>query len=213
VRPGDLVKAGQPLMRLDPRDLLLEEAAARADLQRYTSEAEKAEAERHLADMRVALALKAQAQARLDLTLYRLERAEIRAPSDGVVVEGDLRERIGSPVKAGDVLMKVTKLDTLYVELKVQERDISQILESRTGQVAFASRPEDTFDIRIVRIEPSAVPEKDGNCFLVRGAVGAGAGWFRPGMSGLAKVNAGTRSLWWIGTHRLVDFLRLKLWW
>jgi hypothetical protein len=130
-----------------------------------------------------------------------------------VVVEGDLRERIGAPVKTGDVLLKVARLDALYVELKVNERDISQVLQSKTGQVAFASRPADTFDIGIERIEPSAVPEKDGNRFLVRGAVGKKAEWFRPGMSGVAKVNAGTRSLLWIGTHRLVDFLRLKLWW
>jgi hypothetical protein len=32
-------------------------------------------------------------------------------------------------------------------------------------------------------------------------------------MSGIAKINAGRRNLAWIGTHRLVDFLRLKLWW
>jgi hypothetical protein len=32
-------------------------------------------------------------------------------------------------------------------------------------------------------------------------------------MSGIAKVNVGERSLAWIGTHRLIDFLRLKLWW
>jgi multidrug resistance efflux pump len=213
VRPGDLVKRDQVLLRLDTSDLLIEEAAARAELQRYTSEGEKAEADRRLADMRVSLALKAQAQARLDLTRYRLARAEIRAPADGVVVEGDLRERIGAPVKTGDVLMKVTQLDTLYVEVKVNERDIDQIMKSKTGQVAFTSRPEDTFDISVVRIEPSAVPERDGNRFLVRGTVGAKADWFRPGMSGIAKINAGDRSLLWIGTHRLVDFLRLKLWW
>jgi hypothetical protein len=32
-------------------------------------------------------------------------------------------------------------------------------------------------------------------------------------MSGIAKINAGERSLLWIITHRTVDFLRLKLWW
>jgi hypothetical protein len=32
-------------------------------------------------------------------------------------------------------------------------------------------------------------------------------------MTGVAKIEAGRRSYLWIATHRLVDFLRLKLWW
>jgi RND family efflux transporter MFP subunit len=213
VRPGDPVTSGQTLARLDDSDLLIEESAAKAELQRFASEAEQAEANRQLADMRVALAMKAQAQARLDLCRYRLARAVIRAPYDGVLVEGDLRERIGAPVRTGEVLMKVTQLAGLYVEMQVAERDIDQVLASRTAEVAFASRPEETFAVEVTRIEPSAVPDRNGNSFIVRGRLTGNAGWFRPGMSGIAKINAGRRNLAWIGTHRLVDFLRLKLWW
>jgi RND family efflux transporter MFP subunit len=213
VRPGDLVKQGDVLVRLDNSHLLIEESAARAELQRYASEAEQAEASRQLADMRVALAMRAQAQARLDLCLFRLSRAELRAPYAGVVVEGDLRERIGAPVKTGEVMLKVTQLEGLYVEMQVHERDIGDVLESKTAEVAFASRPEDTFQLDVVRIEPSAVPDRDGNRFLVRGRFQQKADWFRPGMSGVAKVAAGERNLAWIATHRLVDFLRLKFWW
>jgi hypothetical protein len=213
VRPGDTVTRGQVLARLDDSDLLIEETASRAELQRYASEAEQAEANHQLADMRVALAMRAQAQARLDLCHYRMARAVIRAPYDGVLVEGDLRERIGAPVRTGEVMMKVTQLDGIYVEMRVHERDIDQIMDSRTAAVAFASRPEETFPVEVTRIEPSAVPDRDGNRFIVRGRFAGNADWFRPGMSGIAKVDAGRRNLAWIGTHRLVDFLRLKLWW
>src|SRR6478736_1855772 len=205
VRPGDPVTKGQVLARLDDSDLLIEESSAKAELQRYASEAEQAEANRQLADMRVALAMKAQAQARLELCRYRLARAVVRAPYDGVLVEGDLRERIGAPVRTGEVLMKVTQLAGLYVEMQVPERDIDQVLASQTAEMAFASRPEETFAVQVTRIEPSAVPDREGNRFIVRGRVTGNADWFRPGMSGIAKINAGTR--------RLVDFLRLKLWW
>ena len=213
VRPGDPVTKGQVLARLDDSDLLIEESSAKAELQRYASEAEQAEANRQLADMRVALAMKAQAQARLDLCRYRLARAVVRAPYDGVLIEGDLRERIGAPVRTGEVMMKVTQLAGLYVEMQVPERDIDQVLASRTAEMAFASRPEETFAVEVTRIEPSAVPDREGNRFIVRGRVTGNADWFRPGMSGIAKINAGKRNLAWIGTHRLVDFLRLKLWW
>ncbi len=213
VRPGDLVTNGQLLLKLDTSDLLVEQASAVADVQRHASEAEKAEADRQLSDLRVARAMQAQSEAQLALIHYRLGRAEIRAPFDGVVVEGDLRERIGAPVKAGDVLLKISQLKKLYVEIRVAERDIDQIAKSQRAEVAFASRPEDTFALAIDRIEPEAIADHDGNAFIVRGSFTRPAVWFRPGMSGIAKIDAGHRSLLWICTHRLVDFLRLKFWW
>ncbi len=213
VRPGDLVKKGDLLVKLDTSDLLVQLAAAQAELQRHASEADKAEADRQLAELRVARAQQAESQARVDLVRYRLSRAEMRAPFDGVVIEGDLREKIGAPVKTGDILLKVSQLKGLYVEMRVLERDIDLIQNSRTADIAFASQPEDTFKVKIDRIEPSAMPDRDGNFFLVRGQLDERADWFRPGMSGVAKIEAGRHSLLWMATHRLVDFMRLKLWW
>jgi hypothetical protein len=34
----------------------------------------------------------------------------------------------------------------------------------------------------------------------------------RPGMEGIAKVDTGRRKLFWIWTHKFVDWLRLTLW-
>ncbi len=213
VRPGDLVKAGDLLLALDPSDLLVERAAARAELQRYASEAERAEADQKLADLRAARAGLAQAQARLDLVEYRLVRAEMRAPFDGVVIEGDLRERLGAPLRAGDVLMKVSRLEGLYVEMRVPERDVDLVAGSARAEIAFTTRPEDTFGVRIERVEPAAQVEREGNVFVIRGELEGGAEWLRPGMSGVARVESDSRTLAWIASHRLVDFLRLKLWW
>jgi hypothetical protein len=109
--------------------------------------------------------------------------------------------------------MKFSQLKDLYVEMRVPEKDIDLVARSRRAEAAFASRPEDTFPVTIVRVEPMASVDPDGNAFTLRGRLDATAPWFRPGMSGIAKVDAGWRSLWWIATHRLVDFLRLKLWW
>lgn len=214
VRPGDLVRANDLLLSLDRSDLYVERAAALAERQRFASEAERAEADKKLADLRAARAALAQAQARLDLVNYRLARAEMRAPFDGVVVEGDLRERIGAPVKPGDVLMKVSRLAGLYVEMRVPEPDIDLVAATRRAEIAFTARPEDTFAVEVDRVEPAAQVEREGNVFVVRGRLaGAQAEWLRPGMSGVAKLETERRTLAWIATHRLVDFLRLKLWW
>jgi multidrug resistance efflux pump len=214
VRPGDVVKAGDKLLKLVTRELELEETAAQADVSRFLREAERARATNGLAEMKVALALGEQAKARFDLVRYRLSEATVKAPFDGVVVEGDLRERLAAPVKQGDALMKVARLENLYVEAEVNERDIHEILNRQRGEIAFVSQPKLKFPVRIVKIEPAAFPRTEGNVFLVRCEFSqALERWWRPGMSGLCKLGVENRTLWWILTHRTVDFLRMKLWW
>jgi multidrug resistance efflux pump len=213
-RPGDALKAGSPLMKLKTAELELEESYALADLNRYQREAEKARAARALAEMRIAEAQAEQASARLDLIRYRINQALISAPFNGVVIEGDLRERLGSPVKSADVLFKLARIDTLYAEAEINERDAHEILGKETGEIAFVSQPKHKFPVLIVAVEQAAVVRKDGNFFLVRCAMEQGTQpWWRPGMSGICKISAGKRTLFWIATHRTADFLRLKLWW
>jgi multidrug resistance efflux pump len=214
VRVGDRVKAGDILIRLDKRELLLEQSSLVAELARFEAERAQAEVGRRLADMRAAAAGKEQTQASLDILRFRLARADIAAPSDGVIIEGDLRERIGTPVRAGDLLMRMTQVEAMYVEIEVPERDAHAILASRAGEIAFATLPDPRYPIVIERFEPVARVKPEGNVFVLRARVTAAPGevWWRPGMSGIAKVDAGRRSIFWLLTHRLVDFIRLKLW-
>lgn len=85
---------------------------------------------------------------------------------------------------------------------------------SLDGEISLASQPEETFEIKVTRIEPSAVVKEEGNVFLVRCELPEGfSSWWKPGMTGVSKLNAGERTLLWIFTHRTMDFLRLRLWW
>lgn len=214
VRAGDIVTNGQPLLALNRSELLLDQASAQADVARYSREAEKAQATGDISDMRINDALAKQAQAQLDLATYHLDNAVIRAAFNGVVVQGDLRERIGSPVKQGDVLYEVSRIDTLFAEAQIPERDVKEVLGSTKGQIAFVTLPKLKFPVTVQMVEPAAVTEKDGNVFLVRLKPDNGSlAWWRPGMTGLCKLSAGKHTLFWILTHRTVDFLRMKLWW
>ena len=213
VRPGDSVTNGQVLLELNRSELLLQQAAALADCARYQREAEKERAGDHLAEMRIFEAQAQQSQSQLDVIRYRLDHGSIRAGFDGVVVEGDLRERIGAPVKQGDALFKVARIDHLYAEADISETDVQHILGSTRGEVAFISQPRSKFPVAIQAIEPAAITKKEGNVFQVRLQPQNAAIWWRPGMTGLCKVEAERQSLFWILTHRTVDFLRMKLWW
>jgi multidrug resistance efflux pump len=212
-RAGDHVTNSEPLLTLNRSELLLDQAGALADVARYQRLAEKDRAANSIADMRIDYAQAKQAQAQLDLVTYRLNNSVLRSTFDGVVVEGDLRERIGSPVKQGDELFKVARIDTLYVEAEIPERDVGEIMGKSKGEIAFVTQPKLKYPVTIQTVEPAAVAKKDGNVFLVRLKISQNAeDWWRPGMTGLCKISTEKRTLFWILTHRTVDFLRMKLW-
>ncbi|HEY1660827.1 MAG TPA: efflux RND transporter periplasmic adaptor subunit [Verrucomicrobiae bacterium] len=213
-RAGDLVTNGQPLLALNRSELLLDQASAQADVSRWSRESEKERANGDIADMRIDDAQAKQAQAELDVATYRLNNAVIKAAFNGVIVQGDLRDRIGTPLKTGDALFEVARLDTLYAEAQIPERDVKEVLSSTQGQIAFVTQPKLKFPVTVQKIEPAAVTQKDGNVFLVRLMPDTRSqDWWRPGMTGLCKLSANKHTLFWILTHRTVDFLRMKLWW
>ncbi|MFT7090432.1 MAG: multidrug efflux pump subunit AcrA (membrane-fusion protein) [Candidatus Azotimanducaceae bacterium] len=214
VEIGDRVTKGDVLLNLDTRELVLSEAMALADISRYSREMEKARAQNQLADMRIAQALMAQAESQLARERYHIDNARLVAPFDGIVVEGDLKEMLGAPVRKGDILFKVADISSMYVEIDLPERDVHEVSLQAIGQITFVSRPADTFDVLISEIDPAAVTKADGNVFVLKGELAAEiAPWWRPGMSGIAKVNVGDRNVLWILTHRTMDFFRMLLWW
>ena len=164
--------------------------------------------------MRISEALVDQNLARLELVRWRINQATLKSPIDGVLVEGDLKERLGAPVREGEVLFRIARIDRLYVEAEVNERDIDDALGVTEGEIAFISQPKNKFPVKVERFESSAVAKTGENVFLVRTAfLESPESWLRPGMSGVCKLNTGKRSLFYIFTHRTVDFLRMFFWW
>lgn len=211
---GDEAKKGGVLASLDTRELLLEEAGAAAERTRFLGEIEKATGADKPAEMRIARAQAEQARARLELIQYRRSQSNIVAPFDGVVVEGELKKRLGAPVKQGEVLLRVARTDRMYVECNVNERDIREVRLGASGEIAFASMPKHKFAVRLTRIEPAAQAKEEGNTFVVRCSLESPSeSWWRPGMSGVAKLEVGRRTMLWILAHRTIDFLRMQLWW
>jgi multidrug efflux pump subunit AcrA (membrane-fusion protein) len=210
---GDVVEKDQVLVTLDRRELLLEEANGIAGRDKNEREARAYEAQGKLAEALMAKSAQRQDEAKLAIVRHRIAMTEIRAPFDGIVVEGDLRERLSSPVQVGERLLKIVQLRDLLGQLKIDERDIGYLAQGQTGELAFASRPADKFDVHIERFEPVAEVRQEGNVFVLRVRVqGEPQDWWRPGMSGICKLNAGKRSLLWILTHRTLETVRMWIW-
>jgi len=213
VEAGDRVEKGAVLAELDTRDLVIDESMTVADVSRYAQEAQKAQAARQLADMQISLAREAQSQAKLKLIHQQLETAKIRAPYAGLVVEGDLRKNLGSPVRKGDLMLKMAQLDDNYVELEIDQTDVHEIKVGTRGEFALVGQPDQKFALVIDRMDPAATQRDNRNIYIARARVeSAPQGWWRPGMGGTAKLEAGDRRLIWILTHRTVRFLRQVFW-
>lgn len=212
---GDLVKGGTLLAVLDTRDMRQQEVEAQAERRRYEAEAARHRAEDNLADMEVALARLAQADARLIRLRDYIAHARNVAPFDGVVVEGERKDLQGMPVKKGDHLFRVAQVQDLYALLHVPERDIRDIRPGARGEISLLSRPDQKIPFELSAVIPVAqVKGQDGNHFMLTAKMlAAPEPWWRPGMTGMARIDVGERNVGWVLTHRLVDAIRMKFWW
>src|SRR5262245_24984068 len=212
VRPGDLVKSGQLLAELATQDLQAERLKRRSELAQHENVYRAALARADRTQLVINQARAAEAQAQLLLVENQLQRAQLRAPFDGIVIKGDLPQQLGAPVQRGEVLLTLAPDDRYRLIIEVDERDVSLVSEGLQGRLALAAAPETVFDFGVVRLLPVAVAADGRNFFEVEGALEAGGKTLRPGMRGVAKIAAGRRTPAWIATHRLSDWLRLAAW-
>ncbi|HVX83833.1 MAG TPA: HlyD family efflux transporter periplasmic adaptor subunit [Phycisphaerae bacterium] len=154
------------------------------------------------------------AQAEIDLYQWQIDQATIKAPLDGVILSGDLRQKIGAPVKEGDELYQVGELAKLRAELSVPEDQVTDIRVGYRGQLASSSYPDQKLWFTVDRINPIATVSGTSNVFKVRVVLDPTElkPWMKPGMEGIAKVNVGTARYIWLWTHRPIDWVRMKLW-
>lgn len=214
VHAGDKVAKDDTLLIYDREELYLKETEINADINKYKSESEKARARASLADMRVALAKKEQSEASLERVRYHLRKSVIKSPFDGIIIQGDKEDLLGSPINQGDLLFKVAKPLGLYLKFKIEERDIDEIAVGDVGEFALLSSPDTYYQFKIEKIIPIAeIDTTNGNIFIVKAIITSpDEEWWRPGMSSVSKVEVGQRNIMWILTHKLTDFLRIYFW-
>ena len=212
VRPGDTVTAGQPVAQLETRELELERDKWNNQSAQFRKAYRQALADHARADARIMRAKMAQVEAELALTQARLQRSELQAPIDGIIVSGDLTQALGAPVTRGDVLFEIAPLNDYRVVLRVDDRDISTLAVGQRGALALNGLPGEQLAFTVSRITPVSEVENGRNSFRVEATLETRLPALRPGMTGIGKIEAGQRSLLWMLSHRMVDWLRLQAW-
>jgi multidrug efflux pump subunit AcrA (membrane-fusion protein) len=75
-----------------------------------------------------------------------------------------------------------------------------------------SSLPDQAFALNVETITPVAEAGGGRTVFRVEGRLTENSPRLRPGMEGVAKIDAGERLLIWIWTRSMTDWLRLKAW-
>lgn len=220
VEPGDHVEAGAKatvLASLRTDELELKLAEAEAEKQRYRTESDAAMRDAQQAQAQIARTQAEQAQADIELLQFYIGQAQITSPISGMVLTGDLKKQEGGPVEKGKVLFEVAPLRSLRAELSVPEDRIADVQVGQEGELATASDPGKRVKFVVERVNPITEVVEQHNVIKVRVRLlemdEQSKSRIKPGLEGVAKITIpGKRSYAWLWTHRMINWLRMKLW-
>jgi HlyD family secretion protein len=120
-----------------------------------------------------------------------LERTEIRAPGDGVVLQkyveqGTIIASALSISATGTNLIQMGDISRMYVDVKVDETDIASVDVGQKVDVSIEAYPGVPFEGKVIRIDPQATVESNVTTIPVRVEVDNSSATFRllkPGMN------------------------------
>jgi hypothetical protein len=213
VRPGDTVGKGQTIVVFDCDDLVLK----LRETQSNKTGAEK-EMSTYLAQQKMSKYAESEARrdslaAQADLLERQIARAEVHADFAGIVVTGDLTRDIGRPVRMGEQLIEVAPLDKLLLDVEVQQGDIAYVEAGQGGMFTTKARPNLSMPFEVDKVRPTPETRNGASVYIAEATVANPEGWLRPGMEGAAKVRIGRQNITWVYTRKLINWLRLHLWW
>jgi multidrug efflux pump subunit AcrA (membrane-fusion protein) len=217
VRPGDQVRAGAPLLDLLEQDLQLEKDKWTSQLAQHENAYAAAMARSERLAAATAAARISEAQSQLALVAGQLQRGRLVAPFDALVIQGDLSQAMGAPVRQGDTLLTLASTGTHRVIVDIDETDIAAVRPGQAGALALSSLPWQGQTLVVERIAPLARAVDGRNVFEVEARLaaprdGQQPGHLRPGLLGRAELVVGQAPplLVWLG--QAANRLRLAWW-
>lgn len=209
---GDVVQEGEVLCTLDDRDLRLERLNWLSKRTQYQRQVQEARAAHDRAEAMILQAQLEQAEAQLELVENRLKRTRLRSPISGLLLSGDLTQRLGGAVTKGEVLFEVAPLDAYRVILRVDERRVADVEVGQEGRMILSALPRETFAFVVEKITPITEAEEGKNTFRVEARLADGSPRLRPGMEGVGKIPVDQRPIGVVWTQGLRDWFILWTW-
>lgn len=218
LKEGDLVQRGTILARLEVPDLELRLGDALAREETALRTMGRLEAEGNAADLRLVRVEAERWKSERENLAARLEEATLRAPVDGVLLTPRLAERTGELLDLGGIFCTMAEMEPLKVEIAVREADadvLVRMTEPFMAALKFDTFPDRDYQARIDHVRSSAEMLLGQRVLIAEGRVippPGTEGELRPGMTGRARLDAGSRPLAQILFRKPYRFVRSLIW-
>jgi len=210
-RPGDLVREQQLLASMEDRELRWQRSSLAAD---RASAAKKYDTGLAAHDVPAAQLARLEMQ-RLDVQLrllqHHMANLELRAPTAGVILSGDLEDALGAPVRIGQAIYEIAALDRLKLEVAVPDDDIAWVQPGMRVSTRLDGVPGAAIEGSIARIRPRAEVREGQNVFVADVVLENPGHLLRPGMKGACQVIGQRQRLGWLWFHKAWE--RTQRWW
>jgi hypothetical protein len=210
--PGDRVVVDQALLRLEDDEIRLRIAELEAQRARFLARAALARSNGDRAEAAVAEAEQAETEARLSLAHRELEQTVIRARADGILLEGDLRQRLGARVTFGEELMRIAPQQGIEVRLSVRNRDGDRLATGLQGLVRLEAAPDVPLTVQVMRLQPRAETIDGELRFVGFGELAEGAPEIENGMQGAARLDLGQATIYTVWVRPILETVYMFLW-
>jgi RND family efflux transporter MFP subunit len=190
VREGQRVHAGEVVASLVDSDyrVLLEGAITNLGLARR--QLEDAEARRDWTAASQAQISMALHQAEVDLYSEKVDKTQLRAPIDGVIVTPKVEEKVGQMLKMGEAFCEVVDEDRMAVEMNVPETDVQWLYPGANVALKLNALPTQTVVGQVERVSPQTITAENEQFFITRAVFPNPGHAARAGMAGQAKITA-----------------------
>ncbi|MBO6512789.1 MAG: HlyD family efflux transporter periplasmic adaptor subunit [Phycisphaerales bacterium] len=212
VRNGDRVQADQQLVTMDTTSIELELMNLESELGNARLRLSGEIAQGNPAGASIAQGEIRSMQARITLLKNQIVDSVIKAPYAGVVMAPELSELTGRIVSTGQPIASVAQDGSMSIELRVPPDRVTDLIEGNRLRFASHARPELPGFSTLGELTPASVQREGQSVFIAEATLPEDQSWLRPGMSGVAQVEVGERTNWWLAVHRIVDAARLRFW-
>ncbi|MFK7959455.1 MAG: efflux RND transporter periplasmic adaptor subunit [Phycisphaerales bacterium] len=211
VREGDSVRAGDQIATIDGRAFALEIDRLNAAIATEAIQERDALSAGDSVTAMIAGARRDGLDAERSAVQQQLEATRVVASADGLVVEGDRRTLVGQRLGIGSPIVAIAD-GRWSLDLEVPESLVRWVEPSTPGTFAPHARPDTRLTLSIDRILPQAEMRGDQRVFIAVATVHDAPDWFRGGMAGTVRLDAGDRPAWWAYGHSVVEAVQRRMW-
>jgi len=218
VKPGQKVKQGDVLIELRTFNLINRRQESQLAAYEARKQSDSLRSQGKFGEAEVARFKYERAMQDVELYDTQIAQAKITAPFDGEILKSNVEDKLNTTPKQGEELLQMAREGDLHAEIKVSEADIQNVFEpkadgkAQVGYIATTSDPRDRRKVTVERVVPMADVENGSNVFKVYAKLEEPDPSWRPGMIGEARIDVEPRPMIYVWTHKLADFVRMKLW-